>query len=195
MPEVVPQVALTKALPNNDALAPPPQDTPPIVSSPGTTVDDINNDGAFSSTFTPKFDLRSSNFRSFSTPQHRHMSNSPEADHNLCSMLGVSHSSSKNDRELRDNSRAITEALTPSYAAMASTAYKHERDGPEAAIDPLSQVRISRDPSMKARLTSLPVSKYSSVQIHSTRFLKLSMPVHLLRQLPGLPSPIHQRLV
>jgi hypothetical protein len=53
MPEVVPQVALTKALTNNDALAAIPQDTPPRVSGPGTTVDNINNDGAFSSTFPP----------------------------------------------------------------------------------------------------------------------------------------------
>jgi hypothetical protein len=63
-------------------------------------------------------------------------------------MLGALHPNPNSDRELRDNSRPITEAQTPSYIAMTSKAYKDEQDGSEAAIDPLSRVRISQDPSI-----------------------------------------------
>jgi hypothetical protein len=52
MAEVVPQATLTEALANNNALDPPPQPTPPTASSPGSKVDNIDNDGVYSSIFT-----------------------------------------------------------------------------------------------------------------------------------------------
>jgi hypothetical protein len=53
MPELVPQVTLTKALANNDMSAPPPNATPPTALSTGKTGDGVGNDGAHSFPFVP----------------------------------------------------------------------------------------------------------------------------------------------
>jgi hypothetical protein len=63
-------------------------------------------------------------------------------------MLGASPPNSNNGCEVRDNSRPITEAHTPSFTAMTSRAYREEHGDSDAAIDPLSQVRISLAPSI-----------------------------------------------
>lgn len=69
-------------------------------------------------------------------------------------MLGASHPHSNNGREVRDNGGPISKAHTRSFTAMTSTAYRDEQGDSEAAIDPLSQVRISLDPLDKpVRLT------------------------------------------
>lgn len=148
MAEVVPQATLTKALTNNNALDPPPQTTPPTTaSSPGSKVDNIDNDGAWLiDLYVFYLNRRHPQFWSFqdaSTPAHV---NHTQTDTTLYFMLGASPPNSNNGREVRDNSRPITEAHTPSFTAMTSRAYRDEHGDSDAAIDPLSQVRISLAP-------------------------------------------------
>jgi hypothetical protein len=78
------------------------------------------------------------------------MPNAPEADHILYLVLGASNPNASNDQELRNNGRPVSEAQTPSYAAMTSKEYQDEPGGSEeAAIDPLSRVRNSLGPFSK----------------------------------------------
>ena len=53
MPELVPQVTLTKALTNNGASTPPPNVAPPTTLSTGKTGDAVGDDGADSFLFAP----------------------------------------------------------------------------------------------------------------------------------------------
>ncbi len=53
MPELVPQVTLTKTLTNNDTSAPPPNAAPPTALSTGKTGDGVGNDGVDSLPFAP----------------------------------------------------------------------------------------------------------------------------------------------
>jgi hypothetical protein len=71
-----------------------------------------------------------------------------KTDHPFYFMVGASHLDSSNSRDVRGNSRPITETHTPSFKATTSTAYRDEHGDSEAAIDPLSQVRISLGPSI-----------------------------------------------
>jgi hypothetical protein len=65
-------------------------------------------------------------------------------------MLGASNPNASND-ELHNDGRPLSDAQTPSYAAMTSREYQDEPDGSqEAAIDPLSRVRNSLDPSVSS---------------------------------------------
>ena len=79
------------------------------------------------------------------------MFNAPGADHILYLTLGASNPNANNDQELRNNGRPVSEAQTPSYAAMTCKEYRDEPGGAqEAAIDPLSRVRNSLDPSVSS---------------------------------------------
>jgi hypothetical protein len=71
-----------------------------------------------------------------------------KTDYPFYFMVGASHLDSSNGRDVRDNSRPITETQAPSFKATTSTTYRDEHGDSEAAIDPLSHVRISLDPSI-----------------------------------------------
>jgi hypothetical protein len=87
----------------------------------------------------------------FSSTQPKHLANAPEADHILYLVLGASNPNASNDQELRNNGRPVSEVQTPSYTAMTSKEYQDEPGGSEeAAIDPLSRVRNSLDPSVSS---------------------------------------------
>lgn len=149
MPELVPQVTLTKALTNNGTSTPPPNIAPPTTPSTGKTEDAVSNDGTDSFPFAP-INLRNPQLHLLSSTQVKHNANAPGADGNLYLMLGASNPNASNDQELRNNGRPVSEAQTLSYTAMTGKEYQDEPGGSEeAAIDPLSRVRNSLDPFSK----------------------------------------------
>jgi hypothetical protein len=94
-------------------------------------------------------ETRSSHFLCLNSTQAH--ANAPGADHILYLMLGAPNPNASNDHELRNNGRPVSDAQTLSYTAMTSKEYQDEPDGSqEAAIDPLSRVRNSLDPSVSS---------------------------------------------
>lgn len=109
------------------------------------------------------------------------------ADCITSSDLGVSHAIMGTDYE----NKHVGQIQPSSASSVTSKSYNDEQDRSQAAIDPLSRVRISLNPSNTARQTDLLISKYFSVQTHNTEFLKICMPTpakDLLMRHPGHPK-------